>query len=75
MNESLGYVCVYMISFLVSSFFFSPHTLIHYNTLIHIHPTDSSTLRQKKSNAWFDCKNPFPIYIYTHTLGKEVKAE
>ena len=57
-----------MISFLVSSFFFTPHTLIHHNTLTHIHPTDSPSLRRRKGKAWFDCVNPLSVYTLFCTL-------
>jgi len=59
-----------MISFLVSSFFFTPHTLIHYNT--HIHPPSTRdgkpSLRKVASKSFSNIHTLFWTLTHNNTL-------
>ena len=59
MNVSGVYVSVYMMIFLVSSFFFTPHTLIHNNTHIHLTFLSHKTLNLRRAAGHF---------LHIHTL-------
>lgn len=59
-----------MISFLVSSFFFTPHTLIHYNTHIHLPSTRDGkpSLRKAASKSLDNMHTLFCTLTHNNTL-------